>query len=107
MTTLEVLERGLERVKRGWTQGMFAANEAGQPCHTGLGGATAWCASGAVQTASLHEWRAALDALERHVPAGASNQGDVLVYYNDAPERTQADIIALFERAIAAEKARA
>ena len=71
-----------------------------------------YCAAGAIAAAVGHNpraawargsrWREAKDALELAL------EGDLLLpEYNDAPDTTHADVMSLFDRAIAAETGRA
>ena len=69
-------------------------------------GTTCWCAVGAVEAATGYaviepNTALAVRALERVMPR---REGSV-PSFNDAPTTTHADILALFDRAIAAEEA--
>lgn len=99
---LEVLRAGRERVARGWTQRAMARRSetiAVAPSHPN---AVCWCAAGGIyadhRTKNSHE--AAVTALERELPPGDWD-GNIIAY-NDLPTTTQADVLALFDRAIAA-----
>ncbi len=98
MTTLEVLKRGLERVRKGWCQHYYAKTADGHGTGVLNPEACSWCAVGAVNVND----EARTELMETlgfapHPPVGI---------WNDAPERTQADVIALFERTIARLEAR-
>ena len=85
MTTKEVLIAARANVKEGWTQGAYYRDG---KC----------CAKGALYLATT-DARTLLRAqavLERML-------GWYLLNWNDAPERTQADVIDLFDRAIEAQ----
>ena len=102
MTTLQILRRGLRRVRKGWTKGAYVRGASGQPIGRGTSTldedcdsyrAAKWCALGAVNA----DPRAAF-VLESvlgigHVPG-----------WNDAPGRTQSEVIDLFKRAIKREE---
>lgn len=103
MTTLEVLTAARAKIAQGWTQGACARDVDGDEVLQSSERATCWCASGAVYaTCSGDRFAAsdAFDSLERLVPTRLGIAG-----YNDAPERTHADVLALMDRAIAAEAA--
>jgi hypothetical protein len=79
---------------QGWTQREYALSSDGTPCGLRSAEATQFCIVG---------------ALERIIPYGESitharallcNHLEVesLVGWNDAPDRTQADVLALFDR---------
>jgi hypothetical protein len=95
MTTLEVLELGLERIKRGFCKGGYAKNEHGRVCLTWEDEASAWCAMGALGPEMA---ASAIAALQDAMPRESHGH---LVRWSDDPDRTQADVIALYERAIA------
>ncbi len=95
-TTLEILKAGLERIKRGWCKGSMARTAEGIPVSPRHPNACMWCAVGAINGTGNYGFDALLDA------AGV----DSIVGLNDQPTTTQADIIALYERAIAAEEAK-
>lgn len=99
---LDVLRAGRERVARGWSQNYFARDAAGNGCPVNSRKAKCWCAVGAVYAAATtHPVRTpALERLREALP-GASRTGEV-EWFNDHPLTTQADVLALFDRAIAA-----
>ena len=97
-----------ERIARGWTQGATARVEAwGLVVVPQSPQATCWCAVGALESATryLSDAGDALMALRKVLPRG--KWGRDVSHFNDAPSTTQADVLALFDRAIAAEEARA
>lgn len=88
----QILTDARALVKRGWIQNEFYRLVDGVPCY---------CAVGAMDDASmghLHgdSW-GAITALRKALPTscrwGVTN-------FNDAPETTQDDVLALFDRAI-------
>lgn len=82
-----------------WTQGASAKNAAGQPL--GAGGsagsaAVCWCMVGALLRAGMTKMdTTALDYARRAVPATGVSM------WNDAPERTQAEVVAALRKASA------
>ena len=111
---LELLELGLNRVRRGWTQFSAARKANGVPCDPAASTAVEWCTTGAVSTdpdAPADRERAlvrhkALAALSAVLPdiTPLDNHRIRLTNWNDATERTQADCIGLYESAIAHER---
>ena len=101
MTTLEILQIGRDRVARGWVQNTNATDAVGHCVDADDPSAVAWCLIGAIDPPIVSvDWQAyapyaALwEALEQAFRSGP------LSNYNDLPTTTQADIVALFDRAI-------
>jgi hypothetical protein len=70
------------------------------------------CALGACIRMSKHSWPEAQGALNRAVPdwwrvVSEETCRNPITTYNDRPQTTHADILALFDRAIAVEEAKA
>lgn len=105
---VELLRAGRELVKRGWTQGTLARDANGGPVSAYDPTAVCFCAVGSVDTRDswdeegLAAFGGALELLEGALSA---DWGDSLGAFNDAPTTTQADVVALFDRAIAAAEA--
>lgn len=83
-----------------WTQGLFARNVGGQLVDFMDPDAVCWCAAGARRRAdegcaSVGDGQA-LAYLNMATPVGFAG----LVGFNDDPKTTQADVVALFDRAI-------
>ena len=97
--TIRVLERAAELVEQGWTQGFVARTASGNECDSYHSQACVWCAIGALER-SLYETggRSFFDA--HHKLQIASGDRGMLSEWNDAPERTQAEVVAAFRRAI-------
>jgi hypothetical protein len=107
--------RGLLAV--GWCQGVFARTAQGAQATLGSPDAVAFCILGASShltvlagkpTYAMHpEAREAIRALVALVAPGVPFDGPMgrygapLVAWNEAPERTQAEVLALVDRAIA------
>lgn len=105
MTTKEVLEQSLLKIRQGWTKYGLATNWAGLGTYARSPEAASWCGFGAVH-AVVGDYGAAMSpalellyqALPEHKRRGAP--ADALTRYNDRPDTTQEDMIKLFERAI-------
>lgn len=88
MTTVEVLKAARGRIEKGWCQGIGRiVNDNGI--------AIAWCAVGA--TAQGQEDLGADADLYLECVIGTH----AITSWNDAPGRTQAEVIAAFDKAIA------
>ena len=110
-----LLEKTKEIVERGWTQGRSAETQFGKTCSPKSPFAHNWCLIGACEL-TFHEcmlekddWREWVSLLRRILwdtdgPWSCAN-GKSLVEWNDAPERTKADILALLDAAIERAKA--
>lgn len=98
-TVAATLREALGFVGRGWTQGASARTTSGAADWPRSPMAVCWCADGAICATgcSLPEQFAALAALGRVTDSYS------IIYWNDTPGRTQADVIDAFERAIAAQ----
>lgn len=99
-TTLTILRRAREILTPpgAWTQGEAARDSEGELVAAADPAAVCWCSIGALIKATPDDemLRARASAvLKRHVPAG------LLVTYNDYTYRTQAEVLAVFDKAIA------
>jgi hypothetical protein len=85
-------------IERGWTQGSSARTETGDPIGVSSKCAAQWCILGAVCATAdgMEDEIKALDTLEGVTDA----RPGYIAEWNDAPERTQADVLAAFDRAI-------
>jgi hypothetical protein len=94
MTIVETLKAARARIAAGWTKHTYFRH------WTGLRTGCSYCAIGAVHnlTSSDRDTRLALGVLMRSLPA---RDPDELVRFNDAPGTKKADILALYDRAIA------
>jgi hypothetical protein len=101
-TVLEVLEGALEilRDQKRWTKGNDAIDRYGNRCS--ISGGICFCAFGAIVRASGHDFFYGYAAIAL---ANAINVRTI-TDWNDAPERTHAEIIQGFEKAIAVEKSK-
>lgn len=95
MTTVEILKKARGLVEKGWTATVFARDADGLPIHETDRRAVCWCASGALH-ASGSPWGS--DA--RTVFIRAIGTGEI-PDWNDSPGRTQSEVLAAFDKAIA------
>ncbi len=101
MTTLEILKaaRALIDREEKWTRGAVARTAHGYQVQSIDDSAVQFCILGALAKAS-NNWKLCL-------MAGDSLRGllkTAIQEFNDAPTTTHADVLALFDRAIAAEE---
>lgn len=98
------LTEARRKVARGWSQGAFARSQAGEPVAILAPEACCFCAYGALYAVAERRgytaWQALGDVL-------GMRKIDSILTWNDAPGRTQADVLALYDRAIAAGMAQA
>lgn len=97
--TIAGLRAARALIEKGWTQRTYARDANGNVVEETDGGAVAFCAAGACWAVSSREAR---DALRRQVGL-ETNTPDwpSISAFNDAPDRTQQDVLALFDRTIA------
>ena len=109
MTTKEVLEQARALIERGWTQGTAARNANGDHVAATSRHACMWCATGALYVVyeRIPEWRddpktnQVADLLRSAIPKGSNDYHQTIVGFNDAIETTKADILSIFDKAIA------
>jgi hypothetical protein len=93
-------------VRRGWTQGTYAKDLRGHAIITSSLDAACFCSVGAINRAcyelDLYKERdQVFKALAKAIP-GANPEHDgrmTIVEYNDRPERTQEEVLAVFRQA--------
>jgi hypothetical protein len=102
MTTREILTNARALIAKGWTQGHYARMASGYPCHENSQRAVSWCLVGAVCRAGEIYLRQALDAVEYLREIIGDPDLPLIGNWNDAPGRTQEEVLALLDRAIAA-----
>lgn len=102
VTTLDTLRRARELLSEpnSWTQGTYARDAQGKRCYIWEDCRVCLCVEGALFSAheDIEVCVAARDAFE------GSLGGAPLDEWNDAPERTHAEVLEAFDRAIAAEE---
>lgn len=84
-------------IERGWTQGQWARGKSGRPVRYNSRFAVCWCSSGAQARAFGKDWEGYQDAKEMFF---AAIEHSNIAVWNDAPERTQAEVLAAFDKAI-------
>ena len=103
-----LLRTAYRAIQRGFTAGSLARTPDGMPCFVNDSTAASWSLYGALQLGELHVAKAhgagvAWDAFSTAcdlVQAGiAGEYRRNLLRYNDAPGRTQTEVLALLERA--------
>lgn len=95
-----VAARALIAEPEAWTQGAFAKRADGGNTAAIAPAAICWCARGAIEMASRGSFEnenAAVYAFQK-----ANDTPSFIAEWNDAPERTHAEVIAAFDRAIEA-----
>lgn len=109
VTVVQILEEAREYVASGWNTTSMARDDVQTAVRPQAGTAVCWCAIGSLkrvlsdhkQPVALDEkgskGRAALEALKAVLPGDF--RGNV-AKWNDAPGRTQEQVLALFDRAI-------
>ena len=102
MTPTEILIAAREKIERGWTQGAHARDRRGKSTPASRGSAVCWCPQGAIGAVSPpEEWKKYRDALGLLEAAVGTN---LIPSWNDIPGRTQAEVLAAFDKAIEASK---
>lgn len=100
MSVKEDLVAARALVATGWTQGASALTVNGTETSPRASNAVCWCSVGAIfggmQHASPDDEAQRFHLAKKALLPG----GDPLSQWNDAPGRTQAEVIALFDRAI-------
>lgn len=104
-TTLQVLmeARALIEKPENWCKYDSAIDEDGVPCGPSYYAAAKWCVMGAVRKFSESEDQIIIAARIFSNVVGYSPVGD----WNDAPERTHAEVLAAFDKAIEEERSHA
>jgi hypothetical protein len=98
--TAPVLRVATELVARGWAQHAESRDAAHHPIHPASPAAASWSVTGAIYRAVHFDGTPERRALyEDAVRAVAALVGTALGRWNDAPERTQAEVVAALDRA--------
>ena len=105
--TRRVLQEARALIAQGWTQGEFA-RKAGVPTGTSALGSDCWCASGALSHVALRHGDYDMPAKDKArrvlgdvLGPDFAAYGFSLPRWNDDPARTQEEVLALFDKAIA------
>lgn len=102
---LETLRQARALLAQGWCQGSAAQFEPGQSVTYASPRARAWCVLGACWRLLDHDHETEWDVLAKLSFARHGNESlqalrDRATVWNDAPCRTQADVLARFDDAI-------
>jgi hypothetical protein len=106
----EVISRAADRLSVGgqWTQGCAARDSAGKEVDWYASSACSWCIYGAIceetrrLDVSQEDEQSALKAVEHYLYETRGGYEDsVIASFNDAPERTAAECVALLREVIA------
>jgi hypothetical protein len=102
--TLTTHARGLIAADGGWTQGAYARVLSGTGCDPLAPFARCWCAAGALMAAArtLDLDPGALLEARHRLHAQLDRRAADLESFNDHPRTSRADVLALFDRALAA-----
>lgn len=95
-SVVDSLRKARELVAKGWTKRAFARKRNGKICVLDSKDACSFCASGAMRRimggeSYIEGWK----MLERAIDPYS------IIAWNDDPKRTQAEVVAAFDRAIA------
>jgi hypothetical protein len=90
--------RAVDYIRKGWAQGHYTVNDKGEPCDVLDPNACRWCAVGAIYAVSetMSDYWSAINKLKNFLDIDTRGGIDV---WNDAPERTQAEVIEAMEKA--------
>lgn len=97
------LRAGRERIANGWTKGKSARTVDGTSVSPASDSAARFCAVGALDRTSSHDndGMAAIVALAAALPGPPARFAVTrLTQFNDDPDTTKADVLALYDRAI-------
>jgi hypothetical protein len=112
MSTVAVLVAARALVARGWTQYAWAKNERGETVLASATDAVRWCAGGAIRLAGMQlglSTEGAVEALLGVIGAPVTGRLEhhAVAPWNDAPERTQEEVLEAFDKAIARQRGEA
>lgn len=104
MSIAEILTKAKEliSVPERWTQSTYARDQYGCHINATNPAATCWCSLGAIRRAArdarLHQMFEDEHAAKHYLECALGNR--YIAAFNDAPERTHAEVMAMFDRAI-------
>jgi hypothetical protein len=96
---IKAIERGIKRLKKGWTTGTCAFNSEGHSCDPNSKNAVRWCAVGALGFKSCDGVDDAVLELQKTVKTVSRGKNNVLWIWNDR-QKSGEKVIALFEKTI-------
>ncbi len=100
-TAVEVLERALDRLRHGWCQNAYARDVAGISLgFSEIEHGCAWCLVGSLYGRGESFPLEAKEIMSRAIGDMTDTIMPHVHVYNDAPGRTQEEVIALVERAL-------
>jgi len=99
MKTVDAFKKARAMIQRGWCKKSAAVDSLGHMVDERSSKACAWCIGGAL-SASSGGMQGVFAAFRRH------NNIDSIIGFNDDPSRIHSEVIAAFDRAIAAEEAK-
>jgi hypothetical protein len=100
----DLLIRARERIEKGWCQGAYAKNADGDVVGATDPYATSFCIRGAILAVGPLDYAVRAPAyglLETVIDRISQSPCDSLAGYNDTYERTHAEVLAVFDAAIA------
>lgn len=97
---LKILKRARSLIAEGWCQGVSAQDANGHCTSVDSVHAVKWCIDGAFCASAGVGYLEAIKCLSR-----AFDSPQSIILWNDTPGRTQAEVLAAFDRAIAAKEA--
>jgi hypothetical protein len=99
MTPVDVLKAARAKIEQGWTQGAFALDRERGVVPVNSPAAVCWCSLGAIKFADHDLYSDSYFAAEKILGRASGNAN--IIPWNDAPGRTQAEVLEVFDHAIA------
>ena len=99
MTPTEILIAAREKIERGWTQKEYARTDGGEGVKYNSPDAVCWCSIGAI--CAVDDSRAGDSTVRIFADTIEIRTADI-PHWNDAPDRTQDDVLIAFGWAIQA-----
>lgn len=96
-----ILTFARKRVAKGWTQGVLARDETGKEVRPSSPKAVCWCMSGALNAVKPYsKGEPATRNAVSNILNSITRPANGYVSWNDAPQRTQEEVLHIFDRAI-------
>ena len=96
----DTLDRARALIEKGWTQGVMARGKSGRAVSVRGNSAVCFCASGAIDRVATWDGYSVVAVALRAAIGGLN-----IPCWNDAPERTQAEVVQAFKEAAALARA--
>lgn len=95
------LDEARALIEKGWTQAAYARGKSGRSAVPSSRAAVCFCAVGALAAASRKKYpNSAIEGIrELSLSVGGDGYETAILEWNDAPERTQAEVIEAFRKA--------